>query len=91
MGKVSADAGTIRDVLLLVHGIHSHALWFEMVNRVMSTQVPCQVVPIKYGYFDVIQFLLPFGTRAWPIRKVREEIRKTKTKYSNAENLGDSP
>jgi hypothetical protein len=82
--ETTSDASTIREVLLLVHGIHTHAVWFEMVNQVMSTQVPCQVVPIKYGYFDALRFLLPFGTRGRPIQKVREEIRKTKTKYPNA-------
>src|SRR6202041_156853 len=75
---------TVRDVLLLVHGIQTRAGWFEMVHQVMFTQVPCEVVPLKYDYFDIVRFLLPIGTRGVPIRKIAEEIRGVKVKYPNA-------
>lgn len=77
------DPDTVREVLLLVHGIRTQAHWFETVNRVMTAQVPCRVIPIRYGYFDIVRFLLPFGTRRWPIQKLKDELHKTKTKYPN--------
>jgi hypothetical protein len=79
-----AKSETTGDVLLLIHGIRTHAEWFATVQNVMSSQVPCQVVAIKYGYFDVVRFLWPIGIHGWPIQKVAAEIRKAKAKYPNA-------
>ena len=81
----SANSDTVREVLLLIHGIRTHAPWFAMVDQVMTAQVPCKVVPIKYGYFDVVRFLLPVGTRGLPIQKIKNEIHRTKSKYRSAQ------
>jgi hypothetical protein len=80
----SANSDTVREVLLLIHGIRTQAPWFAMVDRVMTVQVPCKVVPIKYGNFDLVRFLLPLGTRELPIRMIKSAIHETKAKYPNA-------
>jgi hypothetical protein len=83
-GKASEE---VTNVLLLIHGIQTRAGWFEMVRHVMSTQMRCEVVPIKYDYFDIFRFLCPIGTRGVPIRKVADEIRKVKLRYPKAKLL----
>lgn len=80
----SANPDTVREVLLLIHGIRTQAPWFSMVDRVMTAQVPCKVVPIKYGYFDTVRFLLPVGTRGLPIQMIKGAIHETKAKYPSA-------
>jgi hypothetical protein len=69
-------------VVFLVHGIHTHGQWFRTVRRVLDA-VPCQVVEIKFGYWNVTQFLIP-GRREFPISKVAAVIRQAKIQYPGA-------
>ena len=78
------DSESVRDVLLLIHGIQSRAGWFEMVRHVMQAQLPCEVIPVKYDYFDIARFAFPIGTRRFPVRKIAEEIRRVNLKHPNA-------
>jgi hypothetical protein len=78
----NSEAGAIGDVVFLVHGIHTHGQWYRTVRRIIEN-IPCQVVDIKFGYWDVISFLRP-GTRKHPIARVAAEIRRAKVKYPKA-------
>jgi len=78
----NSEAGTTSDVVFLVHGIHTHGRWYRTVRRIIEP-IPCQVVDIKFGYWDVIRFLRP-GKREYPMAKVAAEIRLAKVKYPNA-------
>jgi hypothetical protein len=82
----NSEAGTTSDVVFLVHGIHTHGQWYRTVRRIIET-IPCQVVDIKFGYWDVISFLRP-GKRKHPIARVAAVIRGAKVKYPNARLLG---
>jgi hypothetical protein len=76
---------SIKHVLLLLHGIRTHADWFETVDSIFSADTCCEVVPIRYGYFDLAKFLFPFAfARAAPIKKIKQELQNAKAKYLHA-------
>lgn len=61
--------------VVLIHGIRTQASWAEMVAAVMRDEGHVNVVPIRYGYFDVFKFISPFGTRGAATKKVLRELR----------------
>lgn|GEM_PF-6227140 len=63
------------DTVILLHGIRTQACWAEMVASTLKSDVNVEVIPIRYGYFDLIRFLLPGITRTSPIIKVTRELR----------------
>ena len=67
----AAESGQI---VVLVHGIRTHAAWQEMVAKVLRER-KANVIPIRYGYFDVFRFLCPVLTRRGPIARVLRELR----------------
>lgn len=71
-------------VVVLVHGIRTHAAWAEMVADVISHEMHATVFPIRYGFFDTLRFLFPLFTRASPIRKVLRELRDLRTQLPSA-------
>jgi hypothetical protein len=71
-------------VVLLVHGIRTHAAWAEMVANTLEAEPGVRVQPIKYGYFDVFKFLCPVFSRSAPIRKLIREYRDTRASYPQA-------
>ncbi|WP_436717753.1 hypothetical protein U8335_13800 [Roseiconus lacunae] len=78
---VSADqasSDSITEVIVLIHGIRTHANWQPMVGRVLREIDGVKVVPIKFGYLDVIRFWIPIGTRSAAINDVRREIQNAK-------------
>jgi pimeloyl-ACP methyl ester carboxylesterase len=68
-------------VVLLIHGIRTHAEWQGMVREMIAVPGQIEVIPIGYGYFDVFRFWFPFWTRNGPIERVHEEIRVALQKY----------
>lgn len=63
-------------IVMLVHGIRTNAEWQGVAVKELSPHCR-RVVPIRYGFFDVISFWFPvtFLFRWMPIRKVRDELR----------------
>ena len=43
-----------------------------MVKSVLEVPGKIEVIPIKYGCFDVVRFWFPFWTRKVPIERVSE-------------------
>lgn len=79
------DLKSTKHVLLLLHGIRTRADWFEIVEGIFATETICEVVPIRYGHFDLVKFLFPLPfARAMPIRKIRRELQNAKAKYQHA-------
>jgi len=80
-----ADSKMAQRVVALIHGIRTAAVWAEGVARVL--QQSCDVVPkpIRYGYFDTLQFLFPWGTREAPVQRVTRQIRTIRNEYPDAE------
>jgi len=71
-------------IVLLIHGIRTHAAWAEMVGSVLRKQAGVQVVPLRYGYFDVLKFLCPIGTRRAPVSRIVRELRDLRAEHPNA-------
>ncbi|MDD1522122.1 hypothetical protein DAA51_21380 [Bradyrhizobium sp. WBAH10] len=75
------DASAIpRDVVVLLHGIRTRALWYDTAKNLLSRITAIEVRTIGYGRFDVVRFLLPF-TRTSARRLVLKELRAIKWHY----------
>ncbi|MDX0849182.1 hypothetical protein GOD74_12250 [Sinorhizobium medicae] len=71
-------------VIILVHGIRTRAFWQGMVRSILTQELGATVVPIKYGYFDLLRFLCPFGfCRRGPINRVHRAIREVVDDYDD--------
>lgn len=70
-------------VVALIHGIRTAATWQEKVRGRLDQSGGVIVVPIGYGYLDVIRFL-GFGRRA-PIDRVTSELRDLQRLYPGCE------
>jgi pimeloyl-ACP methyl ester carboxylesterase len=87
--KIDADTSakngetTIKEVVLLIHGIRDFAEWEEMVSSILNEIPNIEIWPLKYGRFDALQFWFPIWTRRTPIKKlfwrIREAIRQLPT------------
>jgi pimeloyl-ACP methyl ester carboxylesterase len=73
-----------KHIVLLVHGILTEANWQERVAKQIR-QCGIEVYPLKYGYFDVISFLLPGWTRLAPIKRVHKELRDVQWRHRDAQ------
>jgi hypothetical protein len=62
-------------VILLIHGIRTQADWGPMVKSKLEVPGQIEVIPIKYGFFDVFRFWFPLWTRRRPIERVYKQIR----------------
>jgi hypothetical protein len=82
-GELSDPRNRIQHVLLLIHGIRTHADWFETVTRVFAAESSCEVVPIRFHYFDFIKFISPFG-RGAPIKEIKKQLQNARAKYPSA-------
>lgn len=76
----------IKQAIILIHGIRTHANWQPMVQRVLEEIPKTTVVPIKFvEWFDAFRFWCPFFTRNAPIQDVRRQIQVTKEHHPDAE------
>lgn len=78
--SVPAPAGTI---VLLFHGIRTEGVWQDKAKQVLSKLNNCTVFPIKYGFFSAIGFWLPIPFRSRVVKKVVDELRDVRSRYSN--------
>jgi Sel1 repeat len=75
------EAGTDpKDVVVLLHGIRTRALWYDTAKNLLSRINSVEVRTIGYGRFDLVKFLLPF-TRKSARRLVLKELRAIKWHY----------
>lgn len=63
-----------KHIVILVHGIRTHAQWHELIRSEFSGDKAIYVHPIKYGFFDVFRFLIPGPWRKVPFERVRSQI-----------------
>ena len=80
-GQSESGVGGDYQVVLLIHGIRTQAEWQAMVREKIAVPGKIEVIPIKYGYFDVLRFWFPFWTRSRPIERVCIQIRVALQKY----------
>ncbi|MDQ5868012.1 MAG: hypothetical protein M3390_20145, partial [Chloroflexota bacterium] len=73
-----------RQVVLLVHGIRTHANWQEMVVEQLAEKNSITVIPVRYGYLDLFRFWFPWLTRERPIQKTLRRIRAAISRHPHA-------
>ena len=71
----------IREVVFIIHGIRDRARWQSRVKRILEEIGGVKVIPIKFGYLDVIRFWFPIGTRNSSIEFTREQIQIGKNRH----------
>ncbi|WP_241074821.1 hypothetical protein [Achromobacter insuavis] len=84
LGRNAHLAAPKDQIVMLVHGIRTHAEWQERLRDKLAA-VNIKAQPIGYGIFDAIRFVCPIGTRAAPRRKVERELRSLRMRYPDAE------
>jgi len=72
------------EIVLLVHGIRTHATWEEMVRSQLQDKPKRIVVPLRYGFMDVFQFWFPLWTRNRAIEKIYRRILDARSTYPGA-------
>lgn len=73
-----------RHIIVLLHGIRTNAEWQGLAVDAFSPYC-LKVIPVKYGFFDVISFWFPITPffRGMPIRRVEDELKSVIADYSN--------
>jgi tetratricopeptide (TPR) repeat protein len=78
---MSAGSPAPRHVVVLLHGIRTQAPWAEMVANILAQQCGVEVIPLRYGYFDLVRFLSPLLTRRRPVTRILRELRDVQRLY----------
>jgi hypothetical protein len=66
--------------VILVHGIRDNASWYQEVRDHLESK-GIAVETVGYGYFNLVQFLLPGPTRAAAVRRVADQIVSVFLRY----------
>jgi len=64
-----------KELILLIHGIRTDAVWQNVVKKELSHYPNIKVVITGFGYFHIILFLFPLLTRSAPVKKILQELR----------------
>ncbi|GHE91589.1 hypothetical protein GCM10016455_09330 [Aliiroseovarius zhejiangensis] len=73
-------------IVLLLHGIRTRAWWQGPLSILLEEETGTTVIPVKYGRFDLLRFLLPFRFLKTPtIRKIERRIEETLHRYPDHE------
>lgn len=70
-----------KHVVVLIHGIRTHASWQGIVKSELSSHQNIHVYDIGYGYFDGFRFWFPFYTRNKPINTITSKLRRIQEKH----------
>ncbi len=79
----SISTPTRDQIVVLLHGIRTEAVWQSMVCRELSKLPNVKVYPVGYGWLDAFRFWLPFG-RMKSKEKILRELRDIKTKHEGS-------
>lgn len=79
----SVPSATHSIVVALIHGIRTTGNWQEKARAVLLKEKGVTVVPIGYGYFDLLRFLGP--ARKQPIERVKSELRDLQRMHPGAD------
>jgi formylglycine-generating enzyme required for sulfatase activity/pimeloyl-ACP methyl ester carboxylesterase len=81
MGRFGMSRKT---VVILIHGIRTEAWWQDRVSFILEHEADATVIPLKYGYFDLLRFWCPFGIcRDKPIKRLHDEIADIREQYKD--------
>lgn len=70
-------------IVLLVHGIRTHANWQEPIKDTLS-EAELIAQPIKYGFFNTVMTILPGPQRMIPVARIVREYRDVRQKFPDA-------
>jgi pimeloyl-ACP methyl ester carboxylesterase len=71
-----------RSIVVLIHGIRTAAWWQSRVAALLESEANANVIPLKYGYFDVLRFWCPLGPcRNGPIERLRKQIEGVREQF----------
>jgi len=59
--------------VVLVHGIRTFGYWHETVRDALESE-NLRVTQIKYGYLDIVRFLIPGAPRRSVVEKVERDL-----------------
>lgn len=85
LGQAHQCAQPRQNIVVLIHGIMTHAVWQERLAEKLKEEVNIDAFPIGYDFFDVLKFWCPFFTRQGPINRVERELRVLHEQYPNAD------
>ena len=85
--EVGKDSEKEEQIIILLHGIRTHAVWYDTLKYLLELDGYTKVFPVKYGYFDAFRFWFPAVFRNKPIRRVRDEIRDIKSNNGNSDAI----
>jgi hypothetical protein len=75
---------TKKQIVVLIHGILSHAVWQERLVHLLS-EAEIDAYAIGFGYLDLLKFWSPFFTRKSSINRVLRELRALRVKHPTAD------
>ncbi|MET4601034.1 pimeloyl-ACP methyl ester carboxylesterase [Bradyrhizobium sp. JR4.1] len=79
-----AAEGKTKTVVVLIHGIRTQAWWQKSVAPIIEKKTGATVIPLKYGYFDLVRFWCPFGLcRNPPIERLRKQIEGIREQFKD--------
>jgi hypothetical protein len=55
-----------------------------MISSVFKKNANIEVIPIRYGFFDIFRFMFPFFTRRGPLKRIVRELIDIRTEYPTA-------
>ena len=76
--KTPVESGQKRrsHVVMLIHGIRTQAEWQNRVAAILESDPSIRVVPTRFGFLDVLRFLIPFEiVRRGPVTRITKLIR----------------
>ncbi len=76
-------AKTVHHLVILIHGIRTHAPWFRDVSAEIRKLEGFAVDGASYGWFGPIRLISPLG-RSGPVRRVAQRIRDLKASNPHA-------
>lgn len=73
-------------LVLLLHGIRTRAWWQGALSAFLERETGATVIPIKYGRFDLIRFLLPFRfSKKSTVLRIERSIEDALHQYPHSE------
>ncbi|HUX91727.1 MAG TPA: alpha/beta fold hydrolase [Gallionellaceae bacterium] len=73
------------NIVVLIHGIMTHAVWQERLMAKLKSEADIVAFPIGYDFLDILRFWCPFFTRKGPIDKVLHQLRVLRSEHPNAD------
>ncbi len=73
--KAEFEILSTRHLVILIHGIRTHAFWYDRLKKILEVDVGVRVLGAKYGRLDLFSFMGPNRWRQVPINKVQKKIQ----------------